>query len=480
MKQSDSFFKGGKSSGFSRRDFIRSSALLGVFGMGSYKNLSAGEPTGSSNPTGLPTRGNYIFHNVQILSMDPEIGDLEDADVHVKDGEIIDVGKGLNVDGAEIISGKGMILLPGFVETHWHIWTSLLRSMAVASPGKGYFETTRKYGPIFQPHHMAAATRLSAAEAVFSGITTVHDWCHNVRSLQHAEASLEALRNSGIRARYSFGNAVGRGAEEAIDFDPLYKLYQDWAYYNPENLFQLGFAWRGIGGHRKVGELDLLRARDLGLPISVHSSSEGIIRNLVRAGLLGPDMQIIHGMQATTREIADLVDAGASISISPFSELRIGYGFPPLPELLKAGATIGLSVDTTTLSGNADMFAIMKAVINITAAMEKDEFVLKPKKVLEMATIEGAKSMGMDHLIGSITPGKRADLILVNSRALNLQPFTDPVSLLVEAAQPHNVDTVMVDGRILKREGRMVAFSQEEIIQEAAEAYQTLLEKVKE
>jgi 5-methylthioadenosine/S-adenosylhomocysteine deaminase len=169
----------------------------------------------------------------------------------------------------------------------------------------------------------------------------------------------------------------------------------------------------------------------------------------------------------TPEEVKALAASGASVSISPYSELRIGFGVPPTSRFLEAGIPMGLSVDTTTLSGNADMFGIMKVTQNAENARTENEFQLPARRVLELATIEGARSMGMADRIGSLVPGKRADLIMVDTRAINLGVFTDPAHMLVEAAQPSNVDTVMVDGRILKRGGRLVAVDAGRVVDEA-------------
>jgi cytosine/adenosine deaminase-related metal-dependent hydrolase len=162
------------------------------------------------------------------------------------------------------------------------------------------------------------------------------------------------------------------------------------------------------------------------------------------------------------------------VSLSPYTELRIGFGFPPTGEFLAAGVPVGLSVDTTELSGNADMFAIMKAIQNVENARALDEFKLPPRRVLELATIEGARSMGMDARIGSLAPGKRADLIMVNTRDINLAVPGDPAHMLVEAVQPANVDTVMVDGRILKRGGKLMAIDTARVASEASDALAAL------
>jgi cytosine/adenosine deaminase-related metal-dependent hydrolase len=181
-------------------------------------------------------------------------------------------------------------------------------------------------------------------------------------------------------------------------------------------------------------------------------------------------MQVIHAVWCTPQEIRALADNRVSVSVSPYSELRIGFGFPIAGELAAAGVTVGLSVDTTTLSGNADMFAIMKAIQNIENGRAKSEFYLTARRVLELATIDGARSMGVGDRVGSLTPGKRADVIMVDTRALNLAMLTEPAHLLVEAAQPANVDTVIVDGRVLKRGGRLTSVDVGEVVDAAARA----------
>jgi len=158
------------------------------------------------------------------------------------------------------------------------------------------------------------------------------------------------------------------------------------------------------------------------------------------------------------------------VSLSPYTELRIGFGFPQTGELLAAGVTLGLSVDTTVLSGNADMFAIMKAIQNVENSRTENEFKLPARRVLELATIEGARSMGVDDRVGSLKPGKRADLIMVSTRDVNMGVFTDPAHMLVEAAQPSNVDTVVVDGRILKRRGKLMAYDTRQVVGQASAA----------
>jgi cytosine/adenosine deaminase-related metal-dependent hydrolase len=307
---------------------------------------------------------------------------------------------------------------------------------------------------------------------VHSGITFVHDWCHNVRAPDYAEAALRALGECGIRARFSYGSPTAASNDASIDLRDLRRLSERWRDHANGGLLTLGLAWRGAASEATLRDYEV--AKELGLPISVHAnnfeSSAGGIQQLANRGLFAPGMQVIHAVWCTPEEIRALAAAQVNVSVSPYSELRIGFGMPIAAKLVAAGVTVGLSVDTTTLSGNADMFAIMKAIQNIENGRAKNEFELTARRVLELATIDGARSMGIGDRVGSLTAGKRADVIMVDTRALNLAVLTEPAHLLVEAAQPANVDTVIIDGRIVKRGGRLTSLDVGGIVDAAARA----------
>jgi cytosine/adenosine deaminase-related metal-dependent hydrolase len=425
----------------------------------------------------------FVLRNGYVMTMDAQ-GDIPGGDVHIADGVIVAVGRDIEAPGAASIDASRMIVLPGLVDTHWHMWNTLLRSM---SDPAGYFRTSIRLGQVFQPGDIYQGTRLAAAEALHSGITTVHDWCHNVRGPEYAAASLRALAESGLRARYSYGWAAGHANDRTIDLDDIERLCAGW----DSALVSLGVAWRGptssnpaIVTAPEIYLAELRAARRLGLPVTVHASgprsAAGQIDALAQADLLGPDMQIIHANSATEKEIASLAAAGAAVSVSPVSELRIGYGFPLIAELLAAGVRTGLSIDTTVLAGNADMFAVMKMTQSVENGRAHDEFALSTRRVLELATIDGARSLGMADAIGSLRAGKRADVIAVSTDHPNLAVFTDPAHLLVMAAQPANVDTVIVDGRIRKRDGALTSLDPALIAEEARAALAGVQERAGE
>jgi cytosine/adenosine deaminase-related metal-dependent hydrolase len=432
-----------------------------------------------------------IIRSGHVVTMDPGLGDIPDGDVLVTGGRIAAVGAGLDAAAlgapqARELDARGMIVAPGLVETHWHLWNTLLRSMSGGMPGEdrpaGYFPVSLGLGQVFTDQDNYHGTLLACAEAINSGITTVHDWSHNVRGPAHAEAELRALAEAGLRARYSYGYSAGHPNDQVMDTGGLRALHQHWKTgAGAGGLLTLGVACRGPGGSNPamrvppgVYQREMATARELGLPVTVHASGPpapaGQIAALAGARLLGPDLQVVHANSATAAEIAQLAEAGCAVSLSPFSELLIGYGLPQTAELLAAGIRVGLSVDTTALTGNADMFAIMKLTQGLINATAHQEFACTARQALALGTIEGARSLGLDAVTGSLTPGKRADIILVATGHPNLGVLTDPAGLLVTAAQPGNVDTVLANGQILKRGGALVTLDGERITAQAREA----------
>jgi cytosine/adenosine deaminase-related metal-dependent hydrolase len=267
-------------------------------------------------------------------------------------------------------------------------------------------------------------------------------------------------------------------------------MHGEWAGLSNEGLLTLGLAWRGVQaalpnpeGKMEIRPLspDMYRvefeaARKLGLPVSVHLNSTKFDKDHILAlhklGYVFNGLQVIHAINTSPEEMDILAAAGASVSISPASEMRIGFGLPKIAEYLDRKVNLALSVDTTPLTGNADMFGIMKLVQNLENGRSESEFKLTARRVLALATIEGAKALGVADRTGSLRKGKRADIIMVSTRDINIGPFTEPAYMLVDSAQASNVDTVLVDGRILKRNGKLTAIDAGKLMEEASAASQ--------
>ena len=425
----------------------------------------------------LPPRGEFVIRDAYVLSMDSTIGDIAGGDVHVRNGAIVAVARGISAPGATLLDGRGMIVMPGLIETHFHMWNSLARSMSGDTAEAGYFPVIVKLGKACTPGDMYQGARLSAVEALHSGITHVHDWCHNVKVPADARADLRALRELGIRGRFSYGYYQGQSPSMPMDLADFESLHTNWRTYANDGLLSLGMAWRGLAASNNtidttVSRNELDTARRLGLPLTIHSTprNRGQIANLSAAGMLGRDVQVVHATEASASDIALLATAGSPVSVSPFTELRVGFGVSNIGAFIAGGVIVGLSVDTTALSGNADMFGIMKVLENLEDGRTKNEFGITARRVIELATIEGARSMGIDDKVGSLKPGKRADIIMIDSRNIGDSPTIDVAHTVVEAVEPANVDTVIVDGRILKRHGRLTAVDTARVAAEAAAA----------
>jgi cytosine/adenosine deaminase-related metal-dependent hydrolase len=436
---------------------------------------------------------NLLIRGGYVLTMD-SAGDLPGADVHLRDGVIQQIGANLDVPEAEVIDASGKIVTPGLVDTHWHMWNTLLRGMSDGRPTpdgpdrSGYFATCVGIGRHFLPGDTYAGTRLAAAEAIDAGITTVHDWAHNIRGLDWAESGLRALGESGLRARFSYGYETGHANDQLMALEDLAGIRAAWPSYHADDRIHLGVAWRGTGGSNPAMRVapalyraEIAAARALGLPVSVHAcgpeAAAGQVLTYADEGLLGPDLQLVHLNNASATEIALAAEAGSPVSVSPWTELQIGYGQPVTGELLAAGLPVGLSVDTTMLSGNADLFAVMKVTQACANGQARHEFALTARDVLRLATIDGARTLGLGSVTGSLAVGKRADVIVVSVEAPNLGVLTDPARLLVTAAGPRDVELVVVDGRVLKRDGVVTAVDIPEVTSYARESLAGLLSR---
>ena len=425
----------------------------------------------------LPARGELVIRNAHVLTMDPALGDLARGDIHVRNGDIVAVGTDLAAPGAETIEARDMIALPGLVDTHDHLWNSTCRSLVREGPEKGYFPTVLALGKQYTPTDTYRGVRLGCAELLNGGVTTVNDWAHNIRSPAHADADVRALADIGIRARFSYGTPQGGPPpDQTMDVADLERMHREWSAYASEGRLTLGMASRSVSNSpRGAAELaaihrDWEAARALKLPITIHTGGKGIVALLAREGLIGADVQLINSTAWDDTDRALVAKSGTHVSMSPSSEMRYSYALPQLLELLKLGLKVSLAIDTPAVSGTADMFAQMRLLMDTQFVRSKDPLSVTARQVLEMATINGAWDLGMADRIGSLTPGKRADLMLVRTTDLNMAPLGDPVAAIVRSAQPYNVDTVLVDGRVIKRDGKLVAFDASQIAREAAES----------
>ena len=481
---------------FGRRRLLEGAAAMGMAALTPRVLFAQQAARNAAAPAApLPARGEFVIRGATVLTMDSAVSDLTAGDVHVRDGAIIAVAQKIEAPTAQVIEGEGMICMPGFIDTHFHMWTSLFRPFVRAdAPAFGYFPVTARLGPLMGPEDSYRAVRLGAADAIAAGITTVHNWSHNTRSPEHADAELSAMRDMGIRGRFAYGTPVGLADDAPMDVAGLARVKKDWMP-DKDNMLTLGICSRNLGAltigagaataSRGVLTVDQIKrdwdaARSLGLPITMHTSGASPITALDRAGLLGPDVQFVHPLLTTPEERTILKERGASYSTSPQLEARRGsqLGVIQLGELLEAGVKVSLSTDHIA-SISCDPFSSMRILFALHAHRIGARVPLTLKRLLQLATIDGAADLGIANRTGSITPGKRADLVLVRTTDTNMAPTGDPYEAIVSFGLPTNVDTVIVDGRVLRRGGKFTAFDHAKIVAEAREAAVALRDKAK-
>jgi 5-methylthioadenosine/S-adenosylhomocysteine deaminase len=428
-----------------------------------------------------PRRGHYLVQGGAVVSMDPEIGTLGRADVHVRDGRIVEVGAGLHAPGAEVVDASHMIVMPGLVDSHFHMWSTVGRNYV--SDGFEYFPAKWATSAVYQPEDFYRSVTLGLVECVAAGITTVHNWSHNTRSSAHADAELAAHRDGLVRARYAYGHRDLLPEDEPLDFTDIDRVRGQWfgARSPFDGLVHLGVNLRGPDlGTMAVFDQEMAEAASRGLPVAIHTVQGGstAVRapDLEAKGYLGPNFLLCHFLAATEADRQAMARTGTPLSFAVHSELRLGDAGDPRAALLRmvgAGVCITLSIDAASLAP-VNLFEAMHVAWNMGIPWQgtdtKDLEPLSFRRCIEMATINGARALGLEAVTGSLTPGKRADLITLNTRDLNIAPVVDLESTIVRSATPANIDTVMIDGRILKRHRELFAFDVARVVQEAEQS----------
>jgi 5-methylthioadenosine/S-adenosylhomocysteine deaminase len=428
-----------------------------------------------------PRRGHYLIQGGSVVSMDPDVGTLRRADVHVQDGRIVGVGAGLRAPGAEVLDASRMIVMPGLVDSHFHMWSTVGRNFV--SEGFEYFPAKWATSAVYQPEDFYRSVTLGLVECVAAGITTVHNWSHNTRSPAQADAELAAHRDGLVRARYAYGHRDLLPEDKPLDFTDIDRVHGQW--FGPrspfEGLVHLGVNLRGPDlGTMAVFDQEMAAAAARGLPVAIHTVQGGstAVRapDLEAKGYLGPNFLLCHFLAATEADRQAMARTGTPLSFAVHSELRLGEAGDPRAALLRmlaAGVCVTLSIDAASLAP-VNLFEAMHVAWNMGIPwQETDTKDLEPlsfRRCIEMATINGARALGLDAVTGSLTPGKRADLIMLNTRDLNIAPVVDLESTIVRSATPANIDTVMIDGRILKRHRELVAFDVARVVQEAEQS----------
>lgn len=434
-----------------------------------------------------------LIRGAYVLTMDERLGSIPHADVLIEGDRIAEVGERLDAAGAEVIDGTNRIVLPGFVDTHRHMWAAMLRGCACYGDLGTYFhDVVFTYGAAFTPEDTYTSVRFGLAEAIDSGITTMHAWEHNLQTPAHADAALQALDESGLRGRFSYGPSSDPAAgssfaqgTETIDLEDVLRLRAG-RFGSGEGRLHLGIACRGVDySQQEVWQAEFAFARQHGLPITSHTMMTRHDVERVRAisvykehEALGPDVLLVHAIHANDEELAYLAETGTPVSLSILSELRVGMGIPRTVAMMQAGVPLSLSVDTMAASDNSDMFAVLRVTMCVARGQAEEATVYQPDQVLRHATIDGARALGLGEVTGSLAPGKRADVILLRADDLNLAPLNVADGQIVLAGQPRNVEAVWIDGVCRKRDGELVNVDVSGLVQSATRAVAGLSDRI--
>jgi 5-methylthioadenosine/S-adenosylhomocysteine deaminase len=408
--------------------------------------------------------------------MDPRVGSgplgaLEDADVLLERGTIAAVGRHLGGTGdARVIDARGEIVLPGFVDTHTHAWQSLIRGCGTDSELKGWL--ARCVGPLFKSSVSGAdayaGVRLSTLDEISTGVTTVADFSHAFNA-GFARANLTALDDSGLRFVFAYYTP-----DDPAVADEVRRVKRDVIDPNTRARLQIGShpSMSGLAGLTAARRL----ADELGVALHVHlaeSPADGDdhqMEALTRAGALEPGLVVDHAIHLSAADLDRLAAHDVRVAHNPLSNMRLATGIMPLPEMRRRHMKVGLGLDGGT-NDTSDMFNDMRAAVGLQRATSLDPAASPtPADALRMATLGGAEVLGLDAEVGSLTPGKKADVQIVDPRAVNFAPRIDWISQLVFNGQPANVDWVLVDGRALKRHGRLVAVDTGRVLRDAQAA----------
>lgn len=405
-----------------------------------------------------------VYRGGHLLTQDSVLGEVV-GDLLIDKGRIAAVGADLVVpESAEVIDATDLVILPGFIDTHRHMWETALRGACVWQDYSAYVRIVRKgFGSLMTPDDAYAGDLLGALGALESGITAVRDESHVQNSPAHTEAVLQALVDAGGRAVLAYGwPAHAIRPEENERRRPLY-ISEVLIRGSTTGGGLVSFAMMGRGAEGYDGAAaaeDVRYARELGLRTSFHVGGAGI-EPLARMGLLGPDLLFIHCTRTSDEELRMIGDVGASTSVAAYIELAMpGIGAPSTTRMVAAGVRPSLSIDAEP-SSPGDMFSVMRAVLLAETAAEvftgtRASVTLTERDVLAFATIEGARACGLADEVGSLTPGKAADVIVIDPRQLGLAAATDPAVAVVDYGHPAAVIDVLVAGRYVKRAGRMV------------------------
>jgi 5-methylthioadenosine/S-adenosylhomocysteine deaminase len=411
-----------------------------------------------------------VFRGGTVLTMDAGRTVLEGADVLVVGESIAAVGPQLEVpEGTAEIDATGGIVMPGMVDTHRHMWQTALRGYGADWTLTQYFVWNYlEHGKHFRPQDIYAGNLLSGLEALEAGVTTSVDWSHNLQTVDHAEAAVDALEEVPGRFVLAYGNIQAGPWEWATS--PDFRSFVERRMKRTDMLgFQMAFDVTGDPAFPEKAAFEV--ARDLGAPVTTHAGVWGAtnddgIRLMHDHGFMTPETVYVHAATLSDDSYQRIAATGGHASVSAESEASCGQGYPSSWALRRHGVPISLSVDTSVW-WSGDAFSAMRSTLSSDRTREhheahaKDETVthigLRAADVVGWATRGGAEALGLGDVVGSLEVGKKADVVLVKNDASPVMfPVLNPYGHVVFQAQRGDVHTVLVNGRVVKHEHRLV------------------------
>jgi 5-methylthioadenosine/S-adenosylhomocysteine deaminase len=405
--------------------------------------------------------GLTLFKSGTIVTMDPKVSNLSTGDVLVDDDRIAAVGVNLQADGAEVIDATGSIVMPGLVDAHHHMWLGVMRRMMPDVDDLFAYigVVAETLGAHYRPLDMYLSTKLTAAASLDAGITTIIDACHSSRSPEHTDAALDALDETGIRALHMVGAAMDKKASAAHLPTDLRRLAGNWNHDD-------GLVRVGLFGQLNLDWWKVARGLDMRILTEFIGDLAKLGPEFAEPGVLGPHNIFNHCTRVPQETWNLLADAGVNVTVNPRSDALFGFDDESFAyqQAIDHGLSPALGIDLDTAFGS-DLFGEMHALFGQQrSAMRYRRFrgeakvpaPISVKAVLKAATVNGARAAGLESEIGTLTPGKQADIIMVRTNGVAVFPVTNAIGTIVQAVERSDVDTVMVAGEIRKRAGKLV------------------------
>jgi 5-methylthioadenosine/S-adenosylhomocysteine deaminase len=458
----------------SRRHFLQASAGLATLGASLPAFSSTAQAQGDAELTRLLAARRVLLKGGVVLSLDRQVGDFAQADVLIEDGTIREVRPNIAVtgDAAAVVDATNRIVLPGFIDTHHHFYQGILRNIlsnGLLNPDYNRDISTALTAP-YTAADVYAGTLISALGMIDMGTTTAVDTSQVNHTPEHSDAGIRALQESGLRVVYAYSRGTGAGAQYPQDIIRLRETY----FTSDDQLLTLAL---GVGLDRRLFTI----AREIGVRIvshGVNSNTEPTLLELGRAGLMKPGDEYIHCTHLSSEAWRFIKDSGGHVSLAVPIEMAMGHGMPPIQEALDHGVRPSLSSDVDVTMAQ-DPFTVMRAAftlqrLNVLQRARKGEQNLPPllttREVLEFATVEGSRCTNLEGKVGTLAPGKEADIVLLAADRINVWPLNNAAGAVVNLMNPMNVDTVFIAGKVKKWRGSLVAVDLPRVLRLAQEA----------